>query len=102
LLERQFPLERAGDSLTLRTANDFASHLSVHINYLNRTVKEMTGKSTSVHIAERIIAEAKALLLHTDCTVAEIADVLGFEYPTYFNNYFKRLTGTTPTSFRKV
>jgi len=102
LLERQFPLERAGESLTLRTAHDFASSLSVHVNYLNRAVKEITGKPTSFHIAERIIAEAKALLLHTDCTVAEIADVLGFEYPTYFNNYFKRLTGTTPTSFRKV
>lgn len=62
LLERQFPIERSNESLQLRTAQDFAAHLAVHVNYLNRAVKEVTGKTTSAHIATRIIAEAKALL----------------------------------------
>ncbi len=101
LLERQFPVESTSDPLRLRTAQDFAESLSVHVNYLNRSVKEVTGKSTSVHIAERIAAEAKALLQHTNWSVADIAYGLGFEYPTYFNNYFKRVTGITPTSLRK-
>jgi AraC family transcriptional activator of pobA len=101
LLERQFPIERSAEPLRLRTAQDFAAGLAVHINYLNRSIKEVTGKPTSVHIAERIIAEAKALLQHTDWSVADIAYALGFEYPTYFNNYFKRITGTTPKSLRK-
>jgi AraC family transcriptional activator of pobA len=101
LLERQFPIERSGEPLRLRTAQDFATGLSIHVNYLNRSVKEVAGKPTSVHIAERITAEAKALLQHTDWSVADIAYALGFEYPTYFNNYFKRVTGTTPQSFRK-
>lgn len=100
LLERQFPVERSAERLKLRNAYDFAQGLSVHVNYLNRSVKEVTGKPTSVHIAERIVAEAKALLQHTDWSVADIAFALGFEYPTYFNNYFKRVTGTTPKSFR--
>ena len=101
LLERQFPIERMDEPLKLRTAQDFAAGLSVHTNYLNRSVKEVTGKPTSVHIAERIAGEAKALLQHTDWSVADIAYRLGFEYPTYFNNYFKRVTGATPNSFRK-
>jgi AraC-like DNA-binding protein len=101
LLERQFPVESTGDPLRLRTAQDFAEALSVHVNYLNRSVKETTGKITSVHIAERIVAEAKALLQHSNWGVADIAYGLGFEYPTYFNNYFKRITGATPKSFRK-
>ena len=100
MLERQFPIERASEPLRLRTAKDFSSSLAVHANYLNRSVKEVTGKSTSIHIAERITAEAKALLQHTDWSVSEIAYALGFEYPTYFNNYFKRVTGLTPKSFR--
>ena len=100
LLERQFPIERSAEPLRLRTAQDFAAGLAVHINYLNRSVKEVTGKPTSVHIAGRITAEAKALLQHTEWSVAEIAYALGFEYPTYFNNYFKRVTGTTPKSLR--
>jgi AraC-like DNA-binding protein len=101
LLERQFPIEDTKAPLTLRTAQDFASALSVHVNYLNRSVKTVTGKPTSVHIAERITAEAKALLQHTNWSIADIAYSLGFEYPTYFNNYFKRLTGLAPNSFRK-
>jgi len=101
LLERQFPIESTQEPLRLRTAQDFAGKLSVHTNYLNRSVKEVTGKPTSNLIAERIAAEAKALLLYTDWSVADIAYGLGFEYPTYFNNYFKRVTGSTPNSLRK-
>ncbi len=101
LLERQFPIERTDEPLKLRTAQDFAAALSVHVNYLNRSIKEITGKPTSVHIAERITAEAKALLQYADWSVADIAYALGFEYPTYFNNYFKRVTGTNPKYFRK-
>jgi len=100
LLERQFPVESTEHPLQLRTAQDFASRLSVHVNHLNRAVKDVTGKPTTAHIAERIISEARALLQHTDWTIAEVAYALGFEYPTYFNNYFKRLTGTTPSSLR--
>jgi AraC-like DNA-binding protein len=100
LLERQFPVESADKPLQLKTAQDYANNLNVHVNYLNRAVKEVTGKSTTTHIAERIVAEAKALLQHTGWNIAEIAYALGFEYPTYFNNFFKRITGTNPKSLR--
>lgn len=100
LLERQFPIETIQNPLQLRTAQQYAQHLNVHINYLNRAVKEVTGKSTTTHITERIITEAKALLLHTDWSISEIAYALGFDYPTYFNNFFKKQTGTNPSSFR--
>lgn len=102
LLERQFPIERINDPLKLRNPQDFAGSLAVHVNYLNRAVKEVTGRPTSAHIAAAITAEAKALLKHTDWSVADIAYALGFSYPAYFNNYFKRITGITPNAFRKV
>jgi AraC family transcriptional activator of pobA len=100
LLERQFPIESTEHPLKLKTAQDFADQLSIHTNYLNRSVKEVTGKPTTTHIAERIISESKALLQHTDWNVADVAYALGFEYPSYFNNYFKRMTGTNPTALR--
>jgi len=100
LLERQFPIETTDRPLQLRTAQDYADALHVHVNYLNRAVKEVTGKSTTTHITERIVSEAKGLLQHTDWNIADIAYALGFDYPTYFNNFFKRLTGTNPSSFR--
>lgn len=100
LLERQFPIESPEDPLKLRTAQDYANQLSVHVNYLNRVVKQVTGKPTTTHITERIGSEAKALLQHTDWNVGEIAFALGFEYPSYFNNFFKKLTGLTPKALR--
>lgn len=100
LLERQFPIESIQRPLELKTAQDYAKYLSVHVNYLNRSVKEVTGKTTTSHIAERIIGEAKALLQHTDWNIADIAYSLGFDYPTYFNNFFKRMTATNPKAVR--
>ena len=100
LLERQFPIESTEKPLQLKTAQDFASALSVHPNYLSRAVKEVTGKPTTTHITERIVNEAKALLQHTNWNIADIAYALGFEYPTYFNNFFKKLTGTNPKTLR--
>ncbi|WP_184547335.1 helix-turn-helix domain-containing protein [Mucilaginibacter sp. FT3.2] len=102
LLERQFPIESPDKPLKLRTAQDYAQKLALHTNYLNRSVKEVTGKPTTSHIAERIISEAKALLQHTDWNIADVAYALGFEYPSYFNNYFKRMTGTNPTALREM
>lgn len=100
LLERQFPIESPGKPLLLKTAQDYAQSLALHTNYLNRMVKEVTGKSTTVHIAERITNEAKALLQHTDWNIADIAYSLGFGYQSYFNNYFRKNTGLTPTELR--
>lgn len=100
LLERQFPIESTEQPLMLRSAQDYAKELSIHVNYLNSSVKEVTGKPTSVHIADRITAEAKALLLHTDWNIAEIAFALDFQYPTYFNNFFRKKTGLIPKAVR--
>lgn len=100
LLERQFPIETSEDPLRLKTPQDYAKSLSVHVNYLNRSVKEVTGKTTSSLISDRIATEAKALLQHTNWNVNEIAYALGFEYPTYFNNFFKKITGATPKVVR--
>jgi len=100
LLERQFPIESQAHPLRLRTASAYSQALSLHVNHLNRSVKEMTGMTTTEHICRRIIKEAKALLLHTEWDVSEIGYSLGFDTPSYFNNFFRKQTGATPLSFR--
>ena len=100
LLERQFPIETKEQPLKFKTPQDYAENLAIHVNHLNRSVKEVTGKSTTTHIAERVVSEAKALLQHTDWSIADVAYSLGFEYPSYFNNYFKRVTGIVPKAVR--
>jgi AraC-like DNA-binding protein len=100
LLEQQFPIDTTETELQLKTANDFAAKLNVHVNHLNRALKEVTGKTTTEHIAARVVKEAMALLRHSDWNISQIAYGLGFEYPAYFNIFFKKHTGLTPLEAR--
>ncbi|WP_428663151.1 helix-turn-helix domain-containing protein [Runella sp.] len=100
LLERQFPLETPQQHIRLRTAIDYADHLAVHVNHLNKVLKETTGLTTTDLIAGRIVQEAKVLLIQTDWTIAEIADCLGFADVAHFAKFFKRETAFAPGAFR--
>lgn len=102
LLEKQFPIEEMGRYPELRTAQDYARCLSLHVNSLNRHVKEVTGKTTTQLISSRVIQEANNLLKHTDWSISSIAYSLGFEDPAYFSKYFKKQTGVSPYMFRKA
>ena len=100
LLERQFPIESPTQSLSFATASDFAQQLNIHVNHLNKSVKQVTEKNTTQIIKERLIQEAKTLIKLTDWNISEIAFSLGFKETTHFNNFFKRITNQTPTQFR--
>lgn len=78
LLESQFPITDLHNTAKLRSASDFAQKLSVHVNHLKRTVKAINNKPTSVIIQEKILAESKRLLKHSDWNLSEIAYALGF------------------------
>lgn len=100
LLERQFPIDSPMQHLQLRTAHDFAERLAIHVNHLNKILKENTGKTTSQIIGARITQEAKILLKQTDWNISEIAYTLGFEEIAHFSNFFKKQTSISPNNFR--
>jgi AraC family transcriptional activator of pobA len=102
LLERQFPIESPMQQMKLRTPADFADHLCIHVNHLNRSLKEVTEKTTSQLIAERVLQEARALLKHTNWNISEIAWCLGFEELPQFIHFFKKNVQLTPGSFRST
>lgn len=101
LLERQFPIDYPHATLALRTPADYADRLSVHINHLNKVVKENTGKTTSELLAERIIKECTQYLLHSPLSVSEIAYCMGFETVSYFSKYYRKHTGKSPSEVRE-
>ena len=100
LLERQFPIEGAHNKIKLKTPSNFSNQLAVHVNHLNRAVKETTGKTTSQLIAERISQEAKLILSHGEWGIAEITEALGFNEISYFNHFFKKHVGLSPVKFK--
>jgi len=100
LLERQFPIESPRQKLGLRKAKDYADRLAIHVNHLNKVLKESTGKTTTDIISGRVAQEAKILLKQTDWSISEIAYSLGFEEVAHFSNFFKRQSSFTPVLFR--
>lgn len=100
LLERQFPLESSRQRLGLRSPKEYADRLAVHVNHLNKVLKEVTGNTTTEIISGRIMQEAKVLLKQTDWSVADIAYTLGFDDVAHFSNYFKKKTSFAPLAFR--
>ena len=80
--------------------SNYADELAVTSDYLNKTVKNLTGKSAKDHIQSKLITEAKRSLLFTNISNKELAYELGFEESAHFNNFFKKATGQTPSEFR--
>lgn len=101
LLERQFPIENTTQTLQIRTAKDFAETLKVHVNHLNKVLKETTGRTTTEIIASRVAEEAKILLKQTSWNISEIAYSLGFEEVAHFSNFFKKQTKVSPLKYRE-
>ena len=100
LVERQFPIDETHPQVALRSPSDFARQLNVHVNHLNRAMRETTGKTTSQLIADRLLQESKTLLEQSRWSVSDIAYALGFTEVTHFNNFFKKHTKLSPLKFR--
>ena len=79
----------------------YAQHLNVTTKHLNRVVKETINKTTSELIYERVILEAKRLIVHADEDLNTISHRLEFSDYSYFSKIFKLKTGFTPMGFRK-
>jgi AraC-like DNA-binding protein/quercetin dioxygenase-like cupin family protein len=86
--------------VTHHLVSDYADMLAVTADYLNKTVKSITGKSAKEHIQSKLIIEAKRSLLFTNLSSKELSYDLGFDESAHFNNFFKKTTGLTPTEFR--
>ncbi|SIP91961.1 AraC family transcriptional regulator [Maribacter ulvicola] len=87
---------------TEKLPNFYADKLSITTKHLNRVVRKTINKTTSTLISERIILEAKRLIVHSDDNLAGIANTLEFSDYAYFSKFFKSNTGMTPMEFRKM
>jgi AraC family transcriptional regulator, transcriptional activator of pobA len=88
--------------LEKRTIEEYAELLFITPNHLSQSVKAASGKNALSFINERIITEAKSLILYTDFDMAQIAWHLNFSNPANFGKFFKRNAGSTPLEFRKA
>lgn len=83
------------------TNGQLARIAGYHEYHLNRIFSAKTGMSIHKYILSLRIKKAKALLLGSDTSLSEIAELCGFESNTYFSSYFKKESGCTPMQYRK-
>ena len=101
LLDNQFFIDSPDRSNIIKKAHEFAKQLCIHTNHLNRALKQITGKTTTQWIAERITKEAKSLLQFSNWNISEISYCLGFENSSNFIIFFRKQTGSSPSQFRR-
>ncbi|MTI31345.1 AraC family transcriptional regulator [Xanthovirga aplysinae] len=87
--------------LTEKSPMIYADWMNITPKHLNRITKTMVGKTTSDLIAERVLLEAKRMLLHAENNFSEIAYSLGYEDYSYFSRLFKKKCGESPSEFQK-
>lgn len=87
--------------LALRLPKEYAEILSVTPNYLNAACKAHLGMQAGEIIRNRVILEAKRLLVNLTLNVAEVGYALNFSDNSYFTKFFRKHTGMTPDEFRK-
>ncbi|MBD1394471.1 AraC family transcriptional regulator [Mucilaginibacter glaciei] len=86
---------------TLKLPKDYAALLYITPNHLNALCNDMLGLPAGEVIRDRVVLEAKRLLVNLDLNIATIAGKLNFADNSYFTKFFKKHTGTTPDEFRK-
>lgn len=82
-------------------SGQYADQLHISADHLNRTIKNLIGKTAKEYIQSRITVAAKRLLYFSELSVKEIAFELGFQEPANFNAFFKKCTGISPGEFKK-
>jgi AraC-like DNA-binding protein len=81
---------------------EYARHLGYSARTITRACQQATGQTAKAVLADRLVLEAKRLLVHTDTAAAAISAQLGFSEATNFTKFFSRNTGQSPSSFRQT
>ena len=85
----------------LHLPKEYAELLFVTPNHLNAVCKEYMGLQAGEVIRNRILLEAKRLLILPDWTISQVSYELNFNDNSYFTKFFKKIAGITPEEFRR-
>ena len=81
--------------------NKYAQQLNISPRALSRRLARY-GKRPSEVIAQRLLTEAKRLLLFSEMSGKEICFELGFSDPAYFTRFFKKHMDISPSGYRET
>jgi len=80
---------------------ELAENTNMSANYLSSLFKRETDYAITEYINRYRIEHAKRMLLETNLKSYEVAEKIGFADHGYFSRMFKKMTGTSPTEYKK-
>ncbi|WP_167346463.1 helix-turn-helix transcriptional regulator [Kitasatospora phosalacinea] len=80
----------------------YAARLGYSPRTLTRATRQALGCGAKQYIDDRVLLEAKRLLIYTSLPQSTIGKRVGFTHPTAFSAFFRHRTGMTPTEFRTL
>ena len=83
-----------------RQVSHYADRLAMSADHLNEQVKKRLGRTASGVIQDRLLLEAKRLLLHADLSIKEVGYALNLKDPAYFTRWFHKAAGMPPATYR--
>ncbi len=100
VINKAFKLALEQNYVAIKSPSEYAKKLNISTSYLNECVKTATGHAVSYHIQQRVILESQRLLYHSDKSIKEISNELGYDDHSYFIRLFTKVTGMTPLAFK--
>ncbi|NEW69541.1 helix-turn-helix transcriptional regulator [Streptomyces rhizosphaericus] len=97
---RRFQQAVERDYTRTHRVEDYADRLGYSVRTLTRATRATVGCGAKRFIDDRVLLEAKRLLVHTDLSATAIGERLGFPDATVFTKFFRRRSGETPAGFR--
>ncbi len=84
------------------TLDDLAQIVHYNPSYISSLFKKNTGQGINDYITDIRINQAKKLLVSTDQSIDDIADLIGLSNNSYFTSLFKKRLNITPSAYRRL
>lgn len=80
--------------------SDYAGALKVSVSRLREACLKAAGSAPHQMVQDRLVLEAKRVLLYSNMSISEVAFYLGYNDPAYFSRFFAKAAGVSPRAFR--
>lgn len=99
-ITRRYLADVERDFLTERRVGAYADRYAISVDHLSDLLRARIGRSAMEVLQDRLLLEAKRMLLHSTLSLKEVGFALNMEDPAYFSRVFKKATGHTPGDYR--
>lgn len=94
-------IHHSGELPKINYSTYLSEQLSLNYTYISNTFSELTGTTIENYIISNKIERVKELLMYDELSLTQIADIMHYSSVAHLSNQFKKITGYTPSWYKK-